>query len=266
MSAPKSPNFDAIARAYRWMEYLSFGGSLQRCRTHFLPQLMGSGSALVFGDGDGRFLAALLAANPALHADAVDSSAAMLRLLERRAHASTRLRTHLAGALDFTPNHTYDLVATHFFLDCLTTAEIAALCVRITPHLASNARWVISDFHIPSGPMRWPARILVRWLYLAFRILTGLRVTHLPDHRAVLATAGFVRAAQHYALAGVLTAELWEYTPAMQLPPQRPKTPQISDPVPDPEPASPSLPGPDPGVFHPDPAPACPEDAAPPLK
>jgi hypothetical protein len=38
------------------------------------------------------------------------------------------------------------------------------------------------------------------------------------------------------------------YTPAM-LPPQKPKT-AVADPVPDPEPASPSLPEPDPAVFH----------------
>ena len=36
----------------------------------------------------------------------------------------------------------------------------------------------------------------------------------------------------------------------MQLPPQRPKSAPVADPVPDPEPASPSLPEPDPGVFH----------------
>ena len=37
------------------------------------------------------------------------------------------------------------------------------------------------------------------------------------------------------------------------LPPQRVashKSHQVEDPLPDPEPASPSLPGPDPGVFH----------------
>jgi hypothetical protein len=34
------------------------------------------------------------------------------------------------------------------------------------------------------------------------------------------------------------------------LPPQKPKIPDVLDPVPDPEPASPSLPEPDPGVFH----------------
>jgi hypothetical protein len=45
----------------------------------------------------------------------------------------------------------------------------------------------------------------------------------------------------------------------MQLPPQRLKVPEIADPVPDPEPASPSLPGPDPGVFHHEPGPDPPD-------
>jgi hypothetical protein len=38
------------------------------------------------------------------------------------------------------------------------------------------------------------------------------------------------------------------------LPPQRQKTSTVPDPVPDPEPASPSLDAPDPGVFHHEPA------------
>jgi hypothetical protein len=39
------------------------------------------------------------------------------------------------------------------------------------------------------------------------------------------------------------------------LPPQKPKNHDVLDPVPDPEPASPSLPEPDPGVFHHEPGP-----------
>ncbi len=251
-------DFNLIARPYRWMEYLTLGRALERCRNYFLPDLAACRSALVLGDGDGRFLAALLAANPALHADAVDASRTMLDLLERRAHAAhptaaNRLNTHHTDALAFTADRRYDLVVTHFFLDCLTTPEVDRLCTRLTPHLAPNARWLISDFRIPAGLMRWPARILVRLLYLAFRLLTGLRTTHLPDYTAVLIAAGFTRVATHPSLAGLLTTELWEYTPAMQLPPQRPKTAPLADPVPDPEPASPSLPEPDPAVFHPAP-------------
>ena len=259
----KAPNFDRIARPYRWLEYLTLGPALTRCRAHFLPQLADRRSALVLGDGDGRFLARLLAANPQLHADAVDISPAMLALLARRAHAAhptaaTRLRTHQASALDFAPDRIYDLVVTHFFLDCLTQPQLETLIAHLTPHFALGALWLVSDFRIPSGPLRWPARALIRSLYLAFRVLTGLRTNRIPDHSAAFAAAGFHRTNQHLSLGGVLTTELWHYTPipgpaytpAMQLPPQRPRTPQVPDPVSDPEPASPSLPEPDPGVFH----------------
>ena len=269
-SAPRAAaDFSLIARPYRWLEYLTFGPALQRCRSYFLPQLTARRRALVFGDGDGRFLAALLAANPRLHAHAVDTSPTMLRLLTRRAHAghptaAARLRTHHADALAFTPTGPCDLVVTHFFLDCLTQPEVDSLAARLIPHLAPNALWLVSDFRIPAGPMRLPARALVRSLYHGFRVLTGLGATRLPNHSAALRSAGLTRIAQCLSLAGILTTELWlyppptlpEYTPTMQLPPQKPKG--IPDPVPDPEPASPSLPGPDPGVFHPGPeSPAC---------
>ena len=36
---------------------------------------------------------------------------------------------------------------------------------------------------------------------------------------------------------------------------EQPESPPINDPLPDPEPSVPSLPGPDPGVFHHEPPP-----------
>jgi ubiquinone/menaquinone biosynthesis C-methylase UbiE len=255
---PRAPaaDFDRIARHYRWMERLTFGRSLERCRNHFLPRLADCRSALVLGDGDGRFLAGLLACNAPVRVDAVDSSAAMLRLLSERCSAAAhdaemRLHTHHASALVFTPERSYDLIVTHFFLDCLTQTELDRLCARLGAHLEPGAMWLVSDFRIPEGAMRWPAQAVVRLLYLAFRVLTGLHTSALPDHAAALTSAGFARIAERHSLAGLLTSELWrrgEYTPAM-LPEQR--APAIADPVPDPEPASPSLPEPDPGVYHP---------------
>ena len=67
-------NFDRIARPYRWLEYLSLGRALERCRFHFLPRLRDCRRALVLGDGDGRFTAKLLDANPSVQVDAVDIS------------------------------------------------------------------------------------------------------------------------------------------------------------------------------------------------
>jgi SAM-dependent methyltransferase len=212
-----SANFDPIARLYRPLEYLTLGLSLERCRLHHLPRLHRSTHALVLGDGDGRFLARLLAAYPALHADAIDTSAAMLALLRARCcarchAAASRLRPHHADALAFTttpPALPYNLVVTHFFLDCLTQPQLDALVANVAPHLAPSARWLLSEFRIPTGPLRLPARLLIRGLYLAFRVLTGLRVQALPDHETPLTRVGLVCIAQHRSLGGILTTQLW---------------------------------------------------------
>jgi len=212
------PNFDHIARPYRWLEYLTLGRALEHCRLHYLPSLLKRKRALVLGDGDGRFLAQLLAQNPRLHADAIDISATMLQLLRERSealapNASARLTTHQANALNCPLDPPYDLIVTHFFLDCLTQPDLETLINRITPTLCPQALWLVSDFEIPTGPMRFPSKILVRALYLAFRILTGLRTTQLPDHTTPLQQAGLTRIAHRHRLAGLLITELWQLNP-----------------------------------------------------
>ncbi len=211
-----TPDFDPIARLYRWMEYLTFGPMLERCRFHFLPQCAGARHALVLGDGDGRFTARLLAANPKVEIDAVDSSAAMLAELQRRAQAQSigktpRLRTARADLRDFIPIRSgYDLVVSHFFLDCLTDDEVAALVERIIPHLASNATWLISEFAIPKkGWRRIGGRLLVRFLYFAFEKMTRLHVRQIPDYARILTARGFRRQQQYHSLGGLLVAEIW---------------------------------------------------------
>ena len=211
MSNPE-PNFNPIARPYRWLEYLTLGKALENCRIHYLPQLLDRRHALVIGDGDGRFLAQLLTHNLSLHADAVDTSATMLHLLLQRskATAGTRLHTCHANALTAPLEGPYDVVVTHFFLDCLTQPELDSLISRITPMLTPGALWLISDFRIPTGLMRLPAKLLVRSLYLSFRLITGLHTTRLPDHATPLTRAGLTRISRQYRLAGLLTTELWQ--------------------------------------------------------
>jgi len=197
----RAPNFDPVARIYRWAEYLSLGPLLQRTRTHFLPQLADRRRALVLGDGDGRFLAKLLAQNPALHATAVDTSEQMLKLLRARCDP-TRVQTIQADALTVALPPGTDLIVTHFFLDCFTQSEVDSLALRLAE---PGALWLVSDFRA-GNPF---ARVYVRSLYFAFRVLTGLRVTHLSDPGAALTAAGFHRIAQHQSLGGLLYTELW---------------------------------------------------------
>ena len=130
----------------------------------------------------------------------------MLALLATRSPAAY---THLADARTHLPPGPWHLVVTHFFLDCLTTAEVQSLVVRTLPHLAPGALWLVSEFRTPPGALYWPARAYIRALYLAFRVLTGLRTTRVPDYASVFRSAGFSPFAIEHKLAGILTTELW---------------------------------------------------------
>jgi len=207
------PDFDRIARPYRWLEYLTFGPMLERCRFHRLPELADARRALALGDGDGRFLALLLKSNPQLRADAVDLSPAMLQLLSKRvaeAGALDRVTLHCIDAREFIPTATYDLLVTHFFLDCFTTDELRTLASRIRRHSTPGARWVVSEFSIPSGVVSLPARFMVWTLYVAFGLLTGLEVRRLPDYTEALKGAGLSLRASRRWLGGLLVSEMWE--------------------------------------------------------
>jgi hypothetical protein len=76
--------------------------------------------------------------------------------------------------------------------------------------LEPDTLWVISDFALPPAPWLRPlASIYIDLLYLAFRLLTGLRVSRLPEPQAAFRSAGFFRIARHEWLGGLLYTEIW---------------------------------------------------------
>ena len=214
---PRS-GFDRVARAYRWLEYLSFGAALERCRSRYLADMLTARRALVLGDGDGRFTALLMRHNPHVLVDACDASAAMLALLEKRVsrlRAQPRLRTAQADLrrglpqilLDPLPEGSqgYDLVVTHFLLDCFTTRETARLALEVHAATAPCAQWIVSEFATP----HLAAQAVVGALYLAFAVLTGLETRQLPAYSEALGAAEFSLVEEEHRLCGLLTTSRW---------------------------------------------------------
>ncbi len=216
----RAVNFDPVARLYRWLEYLSFGPWLARCRSAQLAHMTGARHALLLGDGDGRFLQHLLAVNPGLHADVVDSSRSMLATLKRRVRLSggENIRLHLADGLEWEPsgaNGQYDLIVSHFFLDCFFPHQLEQLFDRVLPHAQPGAQWVVSEFAVPRNPLSaFLARGIIASLYRVFGLLTGLPVRALPDYAGSMLRRGLVLSHERRFLAGLLRSELWTLSSA----------------------------------------------------
>jgi ubiquinone/menaquinone biosynthesis C-methylase UbiE len=209
VSAISQPDFDGVARIYRWAEYLALGRTLERARECFLPRLAKCKSVLALGDGDGRFLERLLKQNPEMQAVAVDTSAAMLALLRERCGERVRI-VHRSALLAQAEPGT-DLVVTHFLLDCFPQHQVEELVTGLGKQLEPGVLWLVSDFGVPRVRCLRPlAAAYVRLLYLAFRILTGLRATKLPNPQRALEQAGFLHLERKEFLFGLVYTELWQ--------------------------------------------------------
>jgi ubiquinone/menaquinone biosynthesis C-methylase UbiE len=203
-------NCDTIARTYRWLEYAAFGNTLQRRRCEFLNVIGHAQTALVIGDGDGRFVAELHKRHPQMEVDSIDLSAEMVSLARRRA-SSPRVRFLKADARSVIfPRDRYDLIVTHFFLDCFSEADASDLIARIGSVAGSTTRWIVSEFRTP--PAGWPALHAALWLrtmYLFFRMTTGLSTRRLPRYHESLAANGFTLEREVTERFGLVASESW---------------------------------------------------------
>jgi ubiquinone/menaquinone biosynthesis C-methylase UbiE len=208
-------SFDRLAPHYDRMELLLAAGKLQRMRTRWLDRVPSPRRALLAGEGHGRFLVELLHRAPSAEIVCADASEAMLAVsrekLRRAGHRNARVRFVHAdlrspGYLD----GDFDLVTTHFFLDCFPPEQLATVIAGLASVATADACWLVSDFHLPgSGPARIRARLILWLMYRFFRLATRLPARRLATPDALLESHGFRRDARHLAEWGLLRADLW---------------------------------------------------------
>jgi SAM-dependent methyltransferase len=209
-------NCDAIAPYYEVLEHLSFGRRLEQTRFAFLEEARASRRAIVCGGGDGRFLARLLRANPTVQVDFVDLSPKMIELAEKRITgmgraARRRVSFHASDIREFASRpEEYDLIVSHFFLDCFSDAELADVVGSLADWAAPEVTWIVSDFREMEGLISriWTSGV-TRTLYAAFRLTTGLQVMRLPKYLHAIAQAGFRLRLEENALGGLLHSSVW---------------------------------------------------------
>jgi len=210
-------SFDGIARCYRSLEKIAFGQGLQRCRVAFLDVIDPPRRALILGEGNGKFLCELLRVCPEVEVDCIDASAIMLRLARRRVRnkvptGETRVRFLHQDILAWVaPSDHYDLLVTHFVLDCFRQQQLADIVAKLAHAATDPATWLIADFCIPTkGIPRMRARLLLAIMYRFFRATASIDATELID------PAPFIRA-QSFALKrtmefqrGALQSQCWQ--------------------------------------------------------
>jgi len=209
-------SFDFVAPAYRTLETIAFGGDLQRARVACLGEIDTRRRALIVGEGNGRFLCELLRLHPSVEVDCVDASKRMLKLARQRIERELpdhvhRVRFFQRDIVSWAPPETsYDLIVTHFFLDCFSGDRIAEIVTSLSRAATPSATWLLADFCVPAnGFARTRARLWLSAMYRFFRFTAGIEAAALVDPTVFLRAAGFALARQLLFRSGMLKSELW---------------------------------------------------------
>ncbi|HEV2806080.1 MAG TPA: class I SAM-dependent methyltransferase [Chthoniobacterales bacterium] len=208
-------SFDAIAPWYRALETVAFGNALQQARVACLDEIGSPRRALIVGEGNGRFLAALLQRQPLVKVDCVDASERMLDLARRHVMETVpdeinRVEFLQQDVTAWTPPDRYDLIVTHFVLDCFRTEQVGRIVAKLAQAAAPNAIWLLADFTIPqSGLSRAHARTWLAVMYGFFRCVAGIEARELVDPSPFLRVEGFVLERQEFFRFEMLKSELW---------------------------------------------------------
>jgi ubiquinone/menaquinone biosynthesis C-methylase UbiE len=204
-------SFDRVASHYRWLETLVFGNQLQQARVAFMREIGSPRRVLIVGEGDGRFLAEFVRSHPAAAVDCIEASGQMIELARRSLdpQACVNFIQTDIGEAELAPNF-YDLVVTHFFLDCLGEGALAAVIVKLANSATPDAQWLVADFSEPSKSWRrLPARFLIALMYFFFRLAAGIEARQLVDYRPLLQAEGFVLAEALQSPNEIIRSERW---------------------------------------------------------
>ncbi|MEE9393978.1 MAG: class I SAM-dependent methyltransferase [Planctomycetota bacterium] len=219
-------NFDRIAPYFRPLEWLLFQDSMQRARECHLSKVRDARSILVLGEGDGRFVEALLRASSprGRHIEILDSSRRMLGLAKKRlqrsgidpkAIAGIRWRPEDLRGADLGQQR-FDLVVTPFVLDCFSAESLEKIVPSIASSLQPGGHWLHIDFREAKTPRwaRWRSRAWLFALYAFFRRTVDLEARELHDLEPLMRGYSLKRQSNTRFRGGLIEASLWEsFTP-----------------------------------------------------
>ena len=94
---------------------------------------------LVVGEGNGRFLAAFVKAHLVAAIDCVEARARMIELARPEVAASPVTFIHSDVRAVALARNSYDLVVTHFLLDCFSEETLAPLICQLTDAATKEA-------------------------------------------------------------------------------------------------------------------------------
>jgi|SRR5688572_27754561 len=173
----RSSGFDRVALLYDALAGMVFGKSMRESQFFYLDRIPSGAKVLILGGGTGWLAKRLLQINLTCSIVYQEASGEMISQSRKRMSEGDLKRIRFVHASEIVPGEAFDVVITNFFLDLFQPSGLNDVVSQIKSSINQNGLWIITEF-IDEG--KWWQKILLKTMYVFFRITSGIQATSLP--------------------------------------------------------------------------------------
>ena len=196
--------FDFIAPVYDWMARLVFGKAITESQTIFLNRIPAGAEILILGGGTGWLLEKISEQNKSCKILYVDASAKMIKKSKLR-KTQDEVQFVQGVLQDIPEQRRFDVIVTNFYLDLFSDSNLKIVIEQIHAHTKPSSQWLVADFI----DTVWWHRMMLRVMYVFFRVVAGIDGSQLPVWGNALQAQGWAKAAEQLHFRGFINTSFW---------------------------------------------------------
>lgn len=182
-------NYDRTAWFYDALARLVFGNSLRKAQITLLRFIPENASVLIAGGGTGWILDELTKIHPSgLTITYVEISEKMTALSRKRNTGINQVKFVVLPVEEVQFDEPFDVIITPFLFDNFDEYEARAVFRRLHQSLKPGGLWLFSDFQLAG---KWWHPLLLKAMYVFFKLFKAVHVSRPPDVERLLAAAGY---------------------------------------------------------------------------
>lgn len=172
-------NYDNSAWFYDRLSQVVYGDALVKAQVYLLQYIRPNSSILVAGGGTGWILEELTRQYPSgLQITYVEISANMMALSQKRNCGENQVTFINAPVEEINIEQNFDVVFTPFLFDNFREDTMQRVFDHLQQLLKPRGIWLNTDFQLTG---KWWQNVLLKSMFLFFRILCRIETSVLPD-------------------------------------------------------------------------------------
>jgi len=182
-------SYNNSAWFYDGLSRLVYGRTLINAQIYLLQFVPANSTVLIIGGGTGWILEELTKIHPSgLRITYVEVAADMMAHSQKR-HIGLNQVVFINDAIESVdPVEEFDVVITPFLFDNFTEATVQKVFHHTHQLLKLDAIWLNTDFQLTG---KWWQSVLLKSMFLFFRMLCKIEASKLPDMERLFASYGY---------------------------------------------------------------------------